>query len=215
MLLDNRVKDFIDVLASNQPIPGGGGACALVGALGDALGLMVANLTIDKPKYHEAREELIKARERLEAIRSDLMHLVDEDAEAFKPLSEVYKMPRDTQAQIHEREVKMEQALVKAGGVPLQIMECLYETMPYIELMARKGSPLALSDAGVAILFIQSAIEGAALNVYINTSVMKNRSLANEYNQRAQTLIETGKLIKERVNDYVLARLAPQEHNDE
>ena len=207
MMLEKKTTDFLEVLSSKEPVPGGGGASAAVGAFGAALGMMVTNLTVGKKKYADVEEEIIGIRGRLKEIRDRLIGLTDQDAKAFEPLSRAYGMPKDTEEERIEKERVMEQALYEASVVPLQIMETVGEAMKELEILEEKGSRIAVSDVGVVILFAQAALEGASLNVFINTRLMKDKGRAQELNRRARSLIEEGSARKERVYGKVLAKL--------
>ena len=125
-------------------------------------------------------------------IRDQLVVLADRDAEAFEPLSKAYGMPKETEEQKAEKERVMENALYEASVVPLQIMETVKTAMDELELLEEKGSRIAVSDAGVGILFAQAALEGASLNIFINTRMMKDRMKAEDLNRRADELIKEG-----------------------
>lgn len=207
MMLEKRTTDFLEVLSSKEPVPGGGGASAAVGAFGAALGMMVANLTIGKKKYKDVEEEILTIRSRLKEIRDQLTNLADQDAEAFEPLSRAYGMPKDTEEQRAEKDRIMEQALYEASVVPLQIMKTVSAAMMELEILEEKGSKIAVSDVGVGILFAQAALEGASLNIFINTKLMKDQERAQELNGQAKSLIEEGSVRKERVYKKVLEKL--------
>lgn len=191
-LVQKTCADFVSELATKSPVPGGGGASALVGAIAVALGNMVASLTIGKKKYIDVEEDIIRLQKRAYAIQDKLLELVDEDAKAFEPLSKAYSMPKETQSQIEEKERVMEEALVKASLVPYKIMEVCIEAIDIIEELAQKGSRLAISDAGVGASCLEAAIKGSALNVFINTKSMKNRTYADELNQKTNELLNIG-----------------------
>lgn len=202
-MLEQSAVDFIGALSSNAPVPGGGGASATVGALAAALGMMVTNLTIGKKKYADYEEELIRCRSELEGLRDRLITLTDKDAEAFEPLSRAYSLPKD--APDYER--IMEEALLTASLAPLEIMDTALECAHVLEVLVEKGSRLAISDVGVGIYFAQAAIEGASLNVYINTKMMKDRTRADALNDRADAIIREGAALKEKISAATLAAI--------
>ena len=202
-MLEQAAVDFIGALSSNAPVPGGGGASATVGALAAALGMMVTNLTIGKKKYADYEEELIRCRSELEGLRDRLITLTDKDAEAFEPLSRAYSLPKD--APDYER--IMEEALLTASLAPLEIMDTALECAHVLEVLVEKGSRLAISDVGVGIYFAQAAIEGASLNVYINTKMMKDRTRAEALNDRADAIIREGAALKEKISAATLAAI--------
>ena len=209
MLLEQKTTDFLEQLSSSAPIPGGGGASAAVGAFASALGLMVTNLTVGKKKYADVEEEILVIREKLEQKKQDLVRMVDEDAEAFEPLAKAYRMPKETEEEQAEKEKVMEAALKNAAEAPLCIMKTIVDTMEMIQVLGEKGSRLAVSDAGVAILFAQAALEGASLNIFINTKMMKDQEEAERLNYLADQLIATGKELKETTYDAVLKGIRP------
>lgn len=202
-MLEKPATQFLAELSSNAPVPGGGGASAAVGAFAAALGMMVTNLTIGKKKYAEYEEELIACRARLEELRDQLIDLVDGDAVAFEPLSKAYSIPKDDPS----RDQIMEDALYEAGVVPMSIMETVLAAAKELEILVEKGSRLAVSDVGVGILFAQAAIEGASLNVYINTKLMKNRERADEMNAKADAIIAEGAALQKSIYGGVLAAI--------
>lgn len=202
-MLEKPATQFLAELSSNAPVPGGGGASAAVGAFAAALGMMVTNLTIGKKKYAEYEEELITCRARLEELRDQLIDLVDGDAVAFEPLSKAYSIPKDDPS----RDQIMEDALYEASVVPMSIMETVLAAAKELEILVEKGSRLAVSDVGVGILFAQAAIEGASLNVYINTKLMKNRERADEMNAKADAIIAEGAALQKSIYGGVLAAI--------
>ena len=202
-MLEKPATQFLSELSSNAPVPGGGGASAAVGAFAAALGMMVTNLTIGKKKYADYEEEVKAVRDRLEGLRDQLIDLVDVDAVAFEPLSKAYSIPKDDP----ERDTIMENALYEASVVPMSIMETVLAAAKELEVLVEKGSKLAVSDVGVGILFAQAAIEGASLNVYINTKSMKDRERAAALDAKADAIIAEGAALKARIYDGVLAAI--------
>ena len=202
-MLEKPATQFLSELSSNAPVPGGGGASAAVGAFAAALGMMVTNLTIGKKKYADYEEEVKAVRDRLEGLRDQLIDLVDGDAVAFEPLSKAYSIPKDDP----ERDTIMENALYEASVVPMSIMETVLAAAKELEVLVEKGSRLAVSDVGVGILFAQAAIEGASLNVYINTKSMKDRERAAALDAKADAIIAEGAALKARIYDGVLAAI--------
>ena len=174
-------NEFVEVLASKAPVPGGGGASALVGAVGTALGNMVGSLTVGKKKYADVEDEIIECKKEADEIAKEFLELMDKDAEAFEPLSRAYGLPKSTPEEIAEKEEIMENALNVACGVPIEIMKTCARGIDLVEVFAAKGSRIALSDAGVGATLLKSAMQGASLNVYINTKSMKDRKWQNYY----------------------------------
>lgn len=160
---DYSCKDFITVLSGKAPVPGGGGASALAGAIGIALGNMVGSLTVGKKTYAAVEEDIIQCKKKADDITARLLDLVEKDAEAFEPLSAAYGMPKSTPEEIAKKAEVMEAALVGACEVPLGIMRTCAEAIDLIETFAEKGSKIAISDAGVGATLLKSALQGGIL----------------------------------------------------
>lgn len=189
-LMKTSCEGFLEVLASKSATPGGGGAAALVGAAGVALGSMVGNLTIGKKKYAAVEADLLTLNARAEALRKRLEALVQADAEAFAPLAEAYRLPKETPEQQAYKAAALEKSLDGACAVPLAIMEACGEGIALAQEYAAKGSTLAVSDAGCAALFCKAAMEASSLNVFTNTALMADRAHATELDARADALLE-------------------------
>ena len=207
MYIEKNIGEFLRELSSKAPTPGGGGASAGVGAYAMALGIMVTNLTIGKKKYESYEEELKEIRLKLTELEKKLADLVDKDAEAFTPLSLAYKLPSSTDKEKEFKEQELEKALLVASLVPKEIMETIYEGLGYFETLVKKGSALAVSDVGAGINLAFSALESASLNIFINTSMMKDRKKALELNNLAEDIIENAKKLKVKVYDEVLGKI--------
>ena len=185
-----QLNDFVSQLSTKAPVPGGGGASALVGAIGSALGCMVGSLTVGKKKYAAVEEDIKALMEKSLALQADLMALIDKDAEAFVPLSKAYGLPSGTdEEKAHKAEV-MAVVLKDACEVPMEIMRCCYKAIELIEEYAAKGSVIAISDAGVGAALCASALQGASLNVFINTKSMADREAAEAFNQEANAMLD-------------------------
>ncbi len=189
-MTDKSCKEFIEALASRAPVPGGGGASALMGAVGTALGDMVGSLTLGKKKYADVQEEVIRLKEEAARLEREFLELVQADADAFEPLSRAYGLPRETEEQRQYKEEVMEEALAQAGLVPVKIMECCCRAIDLVEKMEQIGSVIAISDAGCAAAGLRGALTGASLNVFINTKSMRNREYARELEQRTEEMLE-------------------------
>ena len=199
-------NEFVEVLGSKAPVPGGGGASALVGAVGTALGNMVGALTVGKKKYADVEEEMKELMAKATTLQDELLHLIERDAEVFEPLSKAYGMPRETEEEKAEKARVMEIVLKDACSVPMEIMEKCCEAIDLIVEFAAKGSALAISDAGVGAAFCKAALEGASLNVYINTKSMKNREYA-ELNRKCDEMLAVYTLKADEIFRNVLGRL--------
>jgi formiminotetrahydrofolate cyclodeaminase len=190
MITDNNCRDFVSVLASNAPVPGGGGASALVGAVGTALGNMVGSLTVGKKKYADVEEEIKELMKRADSLQQQLLDCVEKDAEVFEPLARAYGMPKDTEEQKAAKAEVMARVLKDACEVPMEIMRKCCEGIDICDEFAAKGSRLAVSDAGVGVAFCKSALLGASLNVFINTKAMADREYAEKINEEADAMLK-------------------------
>ena len=186
---DYSCKEFVEVLASKAPVPGGGGASGLIGAVGIALGNMAGNLTVGKKKYADVEAEVNALNEKAQKLQQELLALVEEDAKVFEPLSKAYGMPKETPEQQEEKARVMEAALKEACLVPLQIMRKCCEAIEIIADYSSKVSVLAISDVGVGATTCKAALLGASLNVFINTKSMQNKTLAEEFSKEAEDMI--------------------------
>ena len=207
MMSKNSIEEFAGGLSSAKPVPGGGGACAAAGAFAAALGMMVANLTVGKKRYADVEEEMKEILVRLGGLRDQLLELIDKDAEAFEPLSRAYGLPKETPEQREEKERVLEAALYEASMVPLEIMERILEAMEDLEILSKKGSRIVISDAGVGVLFAQAALDGASLNVFINTKLMKDRIKAQRIDKKAEDMIRQGQEYKDRIYSAVMSQI--------
>lgn len=186
MLIDKTITEFMNELASNAPVPGGGGAAALVGTVGIALGDMVGELTTGKKKYADVEEDIQALMAEAKSLQSEFLRLIDADAEAFAPLAKAYGIPKDEPG----RDEIMEEALKTGASVPMDIMRTCGKALDVIKEFADKGSRLAISDAGCAAACCRAAIRAASLNVFINTKSMKDREYAESLNAEADMLLE-------------------------
>ena len=202
--MEKNIDKFLAELASSAPTPGGGGAAALCGALGIALGNMVGSLTLGKKKYADVQEDIAELNAKAEALRAGFVARVDADAEAFAPLSRAYSLPKDDPA----RDEIMEPALLKAAEAPLEIMRKCAEALDLISGYAAKGSALAISDAGCAAALCGAAMEAAALNVKINTKSMKNRAVADNINAEMNELLQKYFVRSQEIYNDVSGRLS-------
>ena len=180
-------REFMEKLASGDPTPGGGGAAALVGAAGVALGQMVTNLTIGRKKYAEVEEEMLAIRAELDALRCTLLDLVEADEKAFAPLAAAYAIPKEQP----DRGEILEQATLEACKPPLAMMETMAKALDLVSVVAEKGSRLAVSDAGCAAAMLRGAMESASLNVFINTKSLLDRETAAALNEKTNNLLAT------------------------
>ena len=180
-MMDRPCREFVAALASGAPTPGGGGAAALVGAVGTALGNMVGALTVGKKRYAGVEEEIRALMAECYSLQSALLDQVAADAECFAPLARAYSIPKDDP----DREAALEEATLNACTAPLEIMRLCARAIECAAQFAEKGSRLALSDAGCAAILCKAALQAASLNVFINTGALRDRTAADELNARA------------------------------
>ena len=179
-------REFVSVLASDAPAPGGGGAAALVGAIGTALGNMVGSLTVGKKKYAAVEAEIIALKAKCDELQKQLLDQVEADEVNFLPLAKAYGIPKDDP----NRDKVMEEATIIACSTPMHIMELCCEAIEAIAVFAEKGSRLAVSDAGCGAVGCKAALQAASLNVVINTKSLKNREVAEEMNAKANGMLD-------------------------
>jgi methenyltetrahydrofolate cyclohydrolase len=191
-MLNASCNVFLDELSSKSPVPGGGGASAYVGALGMALGMMVGNLTIGKKKYQAFEQDLIELQKKSSVTMEQLKSLVEEDAKVFYPLSQAYGIVANTDSERKMKDEVLQSVLIQATLVPLEIVRCCCEAIDFHREYAEKGTKLAISDVGVGVMFCMAALQGAKLNVLINTKIMNNQELKNQIEKELFELVEAG-----------------------
>lgn len=191
--------EFVDALASKKAVPGGGGAAALVGSIGMALGSMVCNLTIGKKKYSEHEDVIKDILLKANKIEKNLLGMIDKDAECFLPLSKAYGLPKSTPEEIKIKEETMENALKLACEVPIDIVKTCYEAIKLHEELVDKGSKLALSDVGVGIQCLRAALLSGQLNVLININSIKDEEYVKNIRREIDELVSKGTKICDEV----------------
>ena len=206
-MIEQSCTSWLADLASSKPAPGGGGAAALVGAVGVSLGAMVGRLTIGKKKYADVEEEMLNLKQKADRLQEDLLMLIQKDADGFEPLAKAYGMPKDTEEEKKAKAIVMEKALKDACEVPIKIMEKCCEAIELQKEFAMKGSLLAVSDAGVGVALCKSALMGASLNVFINTKSMSDEEYALKTNNYANEMLDKYTKMADEIFDYVLNKL--------
>ena len=199
---DMSVREFGAILAAKTSVPGGGGASALVGALGVALGSMVGNFTLGKKKYADVEPQIIALMDEAEKLRADLLDCIDEDAAAFEPLSKAYGIPKEEPG----RDETLEKCLRDAAAAPMKILELSCRCVELHKEFAEKGSTLMVSDAGTGVAFCKAALLGAAINVKVNTKLMKDRAHAEAMNAHVDELVAKYTALADEVFDSVYGR---------
>jgi formiminotetrahydrofolate cyclodeaminase len=189
MTKDESIVKFLDDLASERPTPGGGGAAAVMGAIGAALVSMVANLTIGKKNYEAVEDDLKAVRAEAERVRAELTAAIEEDVVAFNSVMGAYGLPRATDEEKAARTAAIQAALKDATLAPLRAVKACFEVILLSEAAADKGNLNVISDAGVAVLAANAGLRSAALNVYINAKAIKDRAFAETQIAEVEALL--------------------------
>mgnify|MGYP000451142477 FL=1 len=199
--------DFVEVLASKAAVPGGGGAAALAGAIGMALGSMVCNLTTGKKKYAQYEETIQEILAKAGKLEEELLSMIDKDAEGFYPLSKAYGLPTSTEEEKQYKAETMEKCLKVACEVPMNIVRLCFDSIKLHEELVDKGSKLAISDVGCGVQCLRAAILSGQLNVIINVNSMKDREYAEKIEKECNQLVQDGVKICDEVYQKVLVAL--------
>lgn len=207
-LIDLTAKGFANLTASESPAPGGGSVSAYMGALGAALGTMVANLSSHKAGWDHRWDEFSKWAEKGQSIMNEMLFLVDEDTNSFNKIIEAFGLPKDSDTEKAARSAAIQAATQYATEIPLRTMKVAYSGFDLIEEMVKEGNPNSVSDAGVGALAIRSAIYGAYMNVRINSVDLKDRTVANKLVAEAQEIYDMTAGREKHIIDAVLATLS-------
>jgi len=199
MYIEQPMKHFLDKLSSKSPEPGGGSAAALVGAEAAGLVGMVCYLTLGKEKYADVQADIERLKDQSEALRADMQRLLQEDTEAFAEASAAYKLPRDTDEQKKVRAEKIQAGLKKATEVPFEIGVKALDVARLSLTAAEKGNKGAVSDAGVAVVFAEAAVQAAAMNVRINLVSIKDEPYVSEKWKAMQAMMNEVVTLREKV----------------
>ena len=186
-LMMRPAEDFASALAAREPVPGGGGAAAYVGALGVALCSMVGNFTTGKRTYAAVEDDVRRMLAEATEVRLRLLRLVEEDAEAFFPLSQAYAIPRDDPS----RADVLEGATKGACEAPVEMMRQICHAIELLEEMGEKGSKMLYSDIGCGALLCRAALEAASLNVFVNTKTLADRDFAEATEAECDEMLVT------------------------
>ncbi len=186
MLTEKTCREFTAELASNKPVPGGGGGAALAGSLAVSLCAMAGNFTVGKKKYADVEEEAKELLTECEELRIRLLNLVEADAEAFEPLSKAYSIPKDDPA----RADKLEEATMNAIMAPLDIMDACADVIELLDRMLGICNRMMISDVACGAILAGAAMKAASINVFVNTATLRDRVKASEYEMTADRLLE-------------------------
>jgi methenyltetrahydrofolate cyclohydrolase len=207
-MAENSCSYFLDVLASKAPVPGGGGAAAMGGAIGMALSNMVGNLTVGKKKFADVEEEVKDLLEQGSQIIEDLKALVDRDAEVFEPLSKAYGLPKETPEEAAHKAQVMEECSIEACSVPMEIMRKAYAGIRIHERMGQIGTKLAISDVGCGVVFLKAALISGQLNVMINLGAIRDEAFVKEATAEMHELLEEGSRIADETLALVIKKIS-------
>lgn len=207
-LTEHKINEFINVLSSDAPAPGGGSASALAGSVAIALTAMVANLTVDKEKYKENKplmEEIIREST---VLKKNLLNAIDEDTEAYNKVTDVFKMPKETEEDKKLRKEAMQNALKYATKAPFEIMKLSFDGIKLTEKAIGKSNTNAISDLGVSALNFKSALQGAWLNVLINLSSINDADFVKQYQKDGTSILQIALPICDKIYTDVLNSLS-------
>ena len=180
LLADKSLRDFMEDTASESPAPGGGSVAACMGSLGIALGTMVANLSSHKRGWDDRWQEFSDWAEKGKALQERLLHLIDEDTQAFNRIMDAFGLPKNTEEEAKARQKAVQEATRKAIEIPFQVMQTAAGSMELLKAMAEAGNPASVSDAGVGALAVRSAVRGAFLNVRINAGGLEDQEFVDK-----------------------------------
>ena len=205
---DNRIEEFLDALASQSATPGGGGAAAIIGAMGAALVSMVCNLTIGKKKYADVEVGMKDVLGKAEALRRRLTGMIEDDAKAFDKVMAAYGMPKETDAEKAARDAAIQEALKIATEVPLACAQAAREVIDLAESASQKGNLNVISDAGVGVLAGYAALRSAALNVWTNARMINDKTFAEAKVKQLDKLLAGAESATERAYDVVKGKVS-------
>lgn len=190
-LIDMTITGFVNETASESPAPGGGSVSALCAAMGIGLGSMVANLSADKRGWEDQSKSFSDWAEKAQAIKEELLFLIDEDTNAFNAIMSAFQLPKNTDEEKSKRSEAIEIASVYATEIPLKTMQVAYSSIPILKVMVEKGNPNSITDAGVGLLCIKTAVRGAYFNVMVNAKGLKDKAKAAEFAKQAKALLQS------------------------
>lgn len=206
-LVEMQINDFVAVLGSDTPAPGGGSASALAAAQGIALTKMVTELTIGKKKYAEFEDEIELLQKKAKSLQEGLLRAIDEDTEAFNQVSAVFGLPKTTEEEKKARREAMQSALKGAAVTPFSMMEKIVDALKVTQAAVGKSNTNAASDLGVAALNLKAALQGAWLNVLINLASIKDEMFVRQYRKAGESLVEEGSKIADATYQQILESL--------
>lgn len=207
-LTERSCSEFVELLASKEAVPGGGGAAALTGALGIALNSMVVNFSIGKKKFLDYKVKHEEILEKGNELKKRLIKLIDEDAENFLPLSKAYGLSATTEEEKRLKEQTLEKALKTACSAPIEMVECIYESILLHEELVNMASKIIISDVGVGVQCLKAALYSAQLNVLINVNSIKDEEYVKRVKKDTEKLVQEGTIKADEVYKKVIEILS-------
>ncbi len=206
-LADMKLTEFVNLMASDTPAPGGGSTAALQGALGTALTAMVAALTVGKKKYADIQPLAEATEQKAQELKAQFIDVMDRDTEAFNAVSAVFTMPKGTDEEQAARKAAMQEALKACTKTPFEMMTLAAEALAVIEPAVGKLNASAASDLGCAVLSLKAAIQGAWLNVLINIGGIHDEDFAQSYRQQGEALLDKNLALADKIYQQILTSL--------
>ena len=209
-LAELQTAEFVDLLASDAPAPGGGSAAALEGALGAALTAMVCGLTTvgkRKEKYAEYQEFVVESQKKAADLKLRFVDVMDRDTDAFNVVSAAFRMPKSTDEEKAARSAAIQKGLEACTATPFEMMELATETLELTASLLGKTNDSAASDLGVSALSMRAAIQGAWLNVLINIGSLKNKELAEDYRKKGEAMLAKALPLADQIYQNVLSQM--------
>lgn len=198
-LVDLKINEYLDVLKSDAPAPGGGSVSAFAGAQAIGLALMVAELTIGKEKYAKDQEYCQTVQKKGTALHQKLVRAIDEDTNAFNLVSKAFQMPKGTEEEKEIRKKAIAEGTLEATEVPYRVMQYAYEGLCLIEGMVGKSNPNAASDLGVSALNLAASVKGAWLNVMINLPGVKDKEKARAFAEEGKEICDKAEVLADQI----------------
>ena len=206
-LADLKTSEFVDLLASDAPAPGGGSAAARAGARGAALTAMVCSLTVGKKKYAGVQELVEAAQKKALDLKARFVDVMDRDTEAFNVVSAAFGMPKGTDEEKAARSAAIQEGLKGCTKTPFEMMELAVETLELTASILGKSNDSAASDLGVSALSLRAAIQGAWLNVLINIGSLKDKELAEDYRAKGEALLAKALPLADEIYNTVVSQM--------
>lgn len=194
--------EFADLVASNEPVPGGGSVAAVCGTLAAALSQMVANLTIGKKKYAEHEQEMYEIKEKATTLKNKLIDYIEKDSLAYNKVMEAYKLPKETEEEKEARKQAIEEGSKLAAQIPLEVALVSYEIFPLAESIVLRGNQSAITDALVACMLTRTAVLSAILNVRINLGSINDEKFTKEYKEKSDKIEQDTYSYEKKILDY-------------